>query len=123
VDTPGKKRKRGDTGEAIVDNFDPCVIRDTIQDFYVRQKTVPTCRKLLPVPREKIKMQRSEWTLRKVLKEMGFRWKKCGTKRQILIERPDMVCWRCMYFQSLKKFQEGRDFLPGRNMGRLVPHV
>jgi hypothetical protein len=39
----------------------------------VRQKTVPTCRKLLPVLREKINFQWSEWTLRKTLKEMGFR--------------------------------------------------
>jgi hypothetical protein len=51
--TPGKKMKRGDTGEAIADNFDRRVMRDTIQDFYLRQKTVPTCRRLLPVLREK----------------------------------------------------------------------
>jgi predicted nucleic acid-binding Zn ribbon protein len=37
--TPGKERKRGDIGTAIVDNFDRRVIRDTIQDFYARQKT------------------------------------------------------------------------------------
>jgi hypothetical protein len=54
VGTSGKKRNRGDTGKAIVDNFDRRVIRDTIQDFYVRQKTVPTCTKLLPALREKI---------------------------------------------------------------------
>jgi hypothetical protein len=58
--TPGKKRKRGDTGKAIVDNFDRRVIRDTIKDFYMSQKTVPTCRKLLPVLREKINFQWSE---------------------------------------------------------------
>jgi hypothetical protein len=47
------------------------VLLETIQDFYVRQKMVPTCRKLLPVLREKINFQWSEWTLRKVLKEMA----------------------------------------------------
>jgi hypothetical protein len=49
----------------------------------VRQKTVSICRKLLPVLRENINFQWSEWTLRKVLKEMGFRRKKCGTKNLI----------------------------------------
>jgi transposase len=40
---------------------------------------------------------------------MVFRWKKCGTKRRILIERADIVYWRCRYLQSLKKFREGRE--------------
>jgi hypothetical protein len=72
----------------------------------VRQKTVPTCRKFLPVSREKINVQWSKWTLRKVLKEMGFRWKKYGTKRHILIERADTVYWRCRYFCSPFKYFE-----------------
>jgi hypothetical protein len=41
---------------------------------------------------------------------MGFRWKKCGTKRRILIAIADTVYWRCGYLQSLKKFrEEGRE--------------
>jgi hypothetical protein len=122
--TPGKKRKWGDTGEAIVDNFDRRVIRDTIQDFYVRQRTVPTCRKLPPVLREKINFQCSERPLRKVLKEMGFKWKKCGTKTWILIERADIVYWRFSIFCPLKILRRRqRNFLPGRNVGRFVPHI
>jgi hypothetical protein len=52
--------RAGDIGKAIVDNFDRRVITYTKQDFYVRQKTVPTWRKLLPVLREKINFQWSE---------------------------------------------------------------
>jgi hypothetical protein len=37
---------------------------------------------------------------------MGFQWKKCSSKRKIVIERPDVVNWRCNYLQNIKKYRE-----------------
>lgn len=48
-----EKIKKADHHRAQVDNFDRRVIVDVIRDFYVNKKIVPTCKKLLPVLREK----------------------------------------------------------------------
>jgi transposase len=103
LNAPGKKRKRPENRNAVVDNFDRRIIQNVMQDFYVNLKTVPTCKKILPILKEKIDFNWSEWTLRRISKDMGFQWKKCCSKRKILIERPDIVNWRCNYLQKIKK--------------------
>ncbi|KAG8335540.1 hypothetical protein J6590_064822 [Homalodisca vitripennis] len=72
LSTPGKRRKRPDYRNVTVDGFDRRVILDTVRDFYVNKKIVPSCKKLLPVLKEKINFQRGETSLRRVLKDMGF---------------------------------------------------
>ncbi|KAG8241595.1 hypothetical protein J6590_083597 [Homalodisca vitripennis] len=96
--SPGKKRQRCDQYKIKIDEFDRRVIVNVIRDFYAVKKVVPTCKKLLPVLCEKIHFVWSEWALRRELKNMGFRWKKCGSKRKLLIERPDIVnwCWQSL---------------------------
>ncbi|XP_054265845.1 uncharacterized protein LOC128988514 [Macrosteles quadrilineatus] len=37
---------------------------------------------------------------------MGFKWKKCGSKRKCLIERPDIVNWRFKYLRGIRKLRE-----------------
>jgi hypothetical protein len=48
MSTPGKTRKRPNVRNAEVDDFDRRVVKDVIEDFYLLQKVVPTCKKLLP---------------------------------------------------------------------------
>ncbi|KAJ4431058.1 hypothetical protein ANN_19651 [Periplaneta americana] len=45
--SPGKKRLIISRNILHVDDFDKCVIRNTIQDFYIQEKRVPTIPKLL----------------------------------------------------------------------------
>jgi hypothetical protein len=45
-------------------------------------------------------------TLRRKLKEMDFKWKRCGSRRKILIERENIVNWRCSYLQKIRTFRE-----------------
>lgn len=104
--TPGKKREKANTYKIKLDEFDRRVVVDVIRDFYTVKKIVPSCRKLLPVLNEKINFTGSVWSLRRELKIMGFRWKKCGSKRKILIERPDIVNWRFNYLKEIKKHRE-----------------
>ncbi|KAG8245867.1 hypothetical protein J6590_097661 [Homalodisca vitripennis] len=87
--SPGKNRQR--------------LIVNVIKDFYTVKKVVPTCKKLLLVLREIIHFVWSEWALRRELKNMGFRWKKCGSKRKLLIERSDIVNWRFEYLRNIKE--------------------
>jgi hypothetical protein len=93
-----------------VDDFDKCVIRNTIQHFYVQEKRVPTIPKLLPVIKEKIHFPWGPKSLGKVVKRMGFRWRKCQSKRKLLIERADIVARRSKYLVQMKQYRE-RDAL------------
>lgn len=106
LSTPGKTRKRPEYRNAVVDDFDRRVIKEVIEDFYLKQKIVPTCKKMIPVLQTRIDFQWKACTLRKILKEMGFRWKTCTSKRKILIERQDIVNLRCKYLQKMKKIRE-----------------
>jgi transposase len=95
-----------------VDDFDKCVIRNIIQDFYVQAKRVPTIRKLLPVIKEKIHFPWGLKSLGRVVKRMGFKWRKCQSKCKFLIERADIVAWRSKYLVKMKQYQEeGRPIL------------
>ena len=37
------------------------------------------------------------------LASMNFRWKKCNSRRKILMEKPDIVFWRNRYLREMKK--------------------
>jgi hypothetical protein len=37
---------------------------------------------------------------------MGFKWRKCQSKRKLLIERADIVAWRSIYLVKMKQYQE-----------------
>jgi hypothetical protein len=91
LSTPGKTLKSQNVRNAEVDDFDRRVIKDVIEDFYFQQKIVPTCKKLLPALKERINFDWKVTTLRRILKEMGFKWKRCGSRRKILIERDSIV--------------------------------
>jgi hypothetical protein len=101
--SPGKKRRIIERNVVYVDDFDNCVIRNTIQDFYVQEKRVPTIPKLLPVFKEKIYFPWGLKSLGRVVKRMGFKWRKCQSKRKLLIERADIVAWRSKYLLKMKQ--------------------
>lgn len=91
LSTPGKKRPRAEEHKFHCDDFDKRVIRDLIQEFYQQRQIVPTAPKLLTAIRQKIHFPWGEDTLRNLLHTMGFKWKRCGSKRKLLIERPDII--------------------------------
>lgn len=107
LSTPGKKRPKPETRRAIVDNFDMMVIKNTVRDFYLIEKKVPTCIKLLSAVKEKITFPWGVDILRRCLKQLGFKWKKCIDKRKVLIERPEIVNWRWRYLNKIRKIRSG----------------
>lgn len=102
LSTPGKERHRD---KFEVDDFDRRVIRETISDFYLVQKKVPSVPKLLLAIRERIDFPLQQTTLRSLLHEMGFQWKRCQSRRKILIEKPNIVAWRAKYLRAIKKYR------------------
>jgi hypothetical protein len=58
------------------------------------------------VLKESINFDWKVTALRRMLKEIGFKWKRCRSRRKILIERENIVNWRCAYLQQIRKFRE-----------------
>jgi hypothetical protein len=73
---PDKSRPRKTERNVIIDDFDLCAVKCTVTDFCVENKVVPTCKKLLPVIREKNHCSfRGEQSLRRIPDKIGFRRK------------------------------------------------
>jgi hypothetical protein len=75
----------------FVDDFDKCVIRNTIQDFCIQEKRVPTIPKVVPIMKQKIHFHWGCTSLEGVAKSLGYKWRKCQSKRKIIMERADIV--------------------------------
>lgn len=107
MSTPGKMRMKAPL--ISVDDMDKCILRRKIMEFYTVQKEMPTLNKLLKVAREEINFLGSRETLRKIIRDMGFRFRKCRNDRCVLIERNDIVAWRARYLRDISKYRrEGR---------------
>ena len=89
-----------------IDAFDEDVIRRTIHDMILRKVALPTLKDLLETLSEKIGFTGKRETLRVILKNLGFTWKKCVDNRKILIERSDIIQNRIHYLKQIKKFRE-----------------
>jgi hypothetical protein len=73
-----------------IDDFDKFVIRITIHEFYVQEKTSPTISELFPKLRERIHFDGCSACLRNTVKELGFLWKKMRNNTVGLIEKHDV---------------------------------
>ncbi|KAJ4428472.1 hypothetical protein ANN_24509 [Periplaneta americana] len=71
--TPHKERPRR-VRKSSMDGFNENVIRPTVHDFYKTEKQRPTLKKILAKVKTCINFDGSVFTLRKVLKKLGFTW-------------------------------------------------
>ncbi|RVE51182.1 hypothetical protein evm_004147 [Chilo suppressalis] len=74
--------------------------------FYTVQKEVPTLRKLQVIARTELGFDCSLEVLRKILKAIGFSYKKCYNKRRALIEQTHIAAKREEYLAII---QNNRD--------------
>jgi hypothetical protein len=89
-----------------IDDFDKCVIWPTIRAFYVKEKMSPTISQLFPKFRNRINFNGGITSLRNIVKELGFLWKKTRNNRVVLIEKHDVRCMRVSYLTALNKYRE-----------------
>jgi hypothetical protein len=61
-----------------IDNLDKCVVRRTIHSLYAQEGTVPTIAKLLVKLKDSINFKGGCSSLRKIIRDLGFRWKRPG---------------------------------------------
>ncbi|XP_063366259.1 uncharacterized protein LOC134654713 [Cydia amplana] len=109
--TPGKKRPRPPTVSNL-DNFDVSAIRNKINEFYCVKKQVPTLRALHADLKESIGFLGCCETLRKILHENGFEFKKNKEERSILMEKFEISGWRQRFLRAIhKKREEGKNIV------------
>lgn len=103
--TPTKirNRKKPVTG---IDSFDESVVRRTVYDFYITEKRLPTIKLLQATLKDKIDYKGSRESVRMILKNLGFRWKRVQNNRRILIENSDIREKRISYLLAIKKYRE-----------------
>ena len=89
-----------------IDDFDKCVVRRTVADIISIHKVLPTTQNILSELHSRIEFAGGEHSLRYILKELGFSWKKCKSNRHILMERQDVVMARIKYLREIKKLRE-----------------
>lgn len=102
--TPNKIRRRKSV-KSDLDNFDVAVVRRTVNDFHRQHGERPTLKSLLRVLRENIDFKGSKWALSKILKKIGFHWKKSTNNRKILVERFDIRELRLNYLRKLTEYR------------------
>ena len=109
-----KTLRKPRSDKIVVDDFDRCVIRRTINNMLVSRKTLPTVNAILNEIRSpnSIEFKGKKTALKVILKEMGFRWRKCTDNRTLLMERSDIVAQRINFLRKIKCFrEEGRDIV------------
>ena len=86
------------------DDFDKCVLRRTVLGFYER-KEIPTLHKIKEELKENISFKGCNDSLRKVLFQIGFRFKKVDG-RKFLMERSDVVAARTRFLQEMRQLKQ-----------------
>lgn len=109
--TPNKNRIRR-RPVTDLDDFDKCVVRRLVYNFHVQEHRLPTVKLLLNSLKESINFTGCEKSLRCILKELGFQWRRTGNNRKLLIESSDIREKRISYLRALKRYrQEGRPII------------
>ena len=103
--SPSKRYKK--TRErVIVHDFDTDAIRCTVHQFY--EKEYPTLDKLVHVLKEKELFEGGRISLWKLLRKMGFRYKKVNDKRYVY-EQPRIIYQRHQFLRRMRRNRrEGR---------------
>lgn len=102
--TPGKQRNRSKPITNI-DNFDQGVIKRCIHNFHITNKTLPTVEKLRTKLRSDINFKGSERSLRRIIKNLGFKWRSTENNRKVLIEKSNIRLQRINYLQKIEEYR------------------
>lgn len=108
IESPLKRFKLDWRSVLNIDDFDTQAIRRTVYEFYSR-KELPTLDKLLVAVSDKGIFEGGRTSLWKLLKEMGFGYKKRDGKRAIY-EQSSVIETRQQYLRQIRKFR--REGLP-----------
>ena len=84
-----------------MDDFDCDTIQRTVHEFYAK-KEYPTLDKLLQILKEKELLTGGRISLWKLLRKIGFRYKKVNDKRYVH-EQPKIILHRHQYLRRVRR--------------------
>ncbi|CAB3232287.1 unnamed protein product [Arctia plantaginis] len=87
--TTAKKRSKSKPITDI-DLFDQGVIKRCIHNFHKTEKEMPTINKLLAKLKRDINFRGAKTSLKTIVKNLGFKWRKTETNRMVLIEKTEI---------------------------------
>lgn len=99
-------KKRPGRSKMCLDDFDKCVIRRTVYNFHMQKNCLPTVSLLLNELKESIDFKGGKTTLRMILSDMGFKWRRTQNNRKLLCEKSDIREKRITYLRAIKRFRE-----------------
>ena len=99
--TPGKKRKASARRKEL-NGFQECGLKNIINSMYAVEKKVPTLTDILAKAKKELKFKGKKETLRKIMKKLGYKFKKCKSNRYVLLERNDIVASRARYLRRMR---------------------
>lgn len=103
--TPGKKRS-GKKNVTDIDSFDQLVIKRCVYNYHITNNELPTVEKLRKKLKEDINFNGSERSLRRILHNLGFRWKRTDNNRKVLIEKSNIRLLRIEFLEQIRKYRE-----------------
>ncbi|VVC44547.1 Hypothetical protein CINCED_3A004630 [Cinara cedri] len=94
-----------------LNDFNNDVVRRTVHSFYDNGQ-YPTSEKILGALHEKINYSDSQWSVRHILRNLNFKYKKCNDGRKFLMERNDIICFRVKFLRKMNEFRRNNDTRP-----------
>lgn len=94
-----EKNYRRDKFVTKLNDFDNDVVRRVVHNFYDPGE-FPTSAKILAALREKVNYQGSKSSIKIILKQLNFKYKKCNDRRKFLMEQSDIVAVRVNFFEK-----------------------
>lgn len=101
--SPPKRRRTNSVTE--IDDFMQCAIRRIIYEFQNTEKKQMTIKILLQKLKTDFDFRGSTWAVAKILKNLGFRFKKTRNNRRLLCEKPEIQALRVKYLRAISKFR------------------
>lgn len=106
--TPNKIRNRPKRVTGL-DDFDLGVVRRIVNNFYLVDKCLPTVNKIQQKMQESMNFRGSKTSVRRILRRIGYRWRKTKTNKRILMESHDVAYQRFVFLKKISQFRaEGR---------------
>lgn len=94
-----------------IDDFNKDVVRRTVHEFYDLGQ-FPVSSKILSKYQEKTGYKGSQASMRRILKSLGFRYKKCNDGRKFLMEKSDIVAARIRFLTQMANLRQNNDVRP-----------
>lgn len=108
--TPGKERERPLIVTGL-DDFEKDVVRRCVHEYYDRGE-FPTAEKISKDLENRINYKGSVESTRKILKKVGFKFRKVSDGRVFLMERQDIVAARLRFLRTMHDIRSEKDGRP-----------